>query len=265
MAPPISTPFSGSPDPTAIFMTESLKAVLYKTRYAIEHRQGLAAMLGDPGLGKSTLMRYLYAYYCAQPGVLCAFIPNPSFTSDFAVLRRICLELGVEPKRSMLAQQSTFQDWLIEQYTNGQNVVVFLDEAQKLDTPQLEMCRTLLNFETDREKLVQIVLAGNLELRDRLKQPRHKPLLSRIFAPSLISPMMPSEMRGMLELRCNREDIPFPFEPDALKAIYDFSSGVPRHALMIAEFCYARMRDMDSSVVTRQMVEEIVDSLVIDD
>ena len=80
----------------------------------------------------------------------------------------------------MQAQQNEFQRWLMEQsFEHNRNIVVFLDEAQTLDGNQLEMCRSLLNFETNTEKLVQIVLAGNLELRDRLKLRRHKPLLSR--------------------------------------------------------------------------------------
>lgn len=263
--PSLTTPFSGSPDPTVVFLTPSLKAVLYKTRYAVEHRQGLAAILGDPGLGKSTLMRYLHAYFASQTNVLCAFIPNPDFTSNFAVLKRVCLELNVEPKRSMLAQQVEFQDWIIEQYRNEVNVVIFLDEAQKLDNSQLEMCRTLLNFETDREKMLQIVLAGNLELRDRLKTPKHKALLSRIFAPSLISPMAPDEMKAMLQLRCDRENLPFPFEHQALKAIYDYTGGIPRHALRVAEFAYAQMRDLDLQVVSLSVVEAVIEGLSIDD
>lgn len=264
--PPPPTLFSGSPDPTTIFLTASIKAVLYKTRYAIEHRQGLAAILGDPGLGKSTLLRYLYALYSSLEGYKCAFIPNPNFTSDFAVLKRLCSELNIEPKRSMLAQQNEFQRWLMDQYVeHNANIVVFMDEAQTLDSNQLEMCRSLLNFETNTEKLVQIVLAGNLELRDRLKQRRHKPLLSRIFAPSLISPMTPDEMRGMLQVRCDRESVPFPFEPDALKAIYDYSGGVPRHALAAAEFAYAQMHELELTSVSSSIVEAVIDGLKIDE
>ena len=259
------TPFSGSPDPTAVFLTASLKAVLYKTRYAIEHRQGLAAILGDPGLGKSTIMRYIYTLYSAQEKYACAFIPNPNFSSVFALMRRICDELGIEPRRSMLAQQVALQEWLLEKYSDDFNVVVFLDEAQKLASDQLELCRTLLNFETEREKLVQIVLAGNLELRDRLKQRRHKPLKSRIFAPSLISSMTPDEMKGMLQLRCDRDSIPFPFEADALQLLYDYTGGIPRHALAIAEFSYAKMREAETSAITRLAVKEVIDGLKIDD
>jgi general secretion pathway protein A len=259
------TAFSGSPDPTAVYLTPGLKAVLYKTRYAVEHRQGLAAILGDPGLGKSTLMRYLYAHFSSLPSFLCVFVPNPNFKSDFAVLKKIAGDLGVEPKRSMLQQQSEFEDWLVKQYTEGNNIVVFIDEAQKLDSEQLELVRTLLNFETDKEKLIQIVLAGNLELRDRLKLKKHKPLLSRVFAPSLISPMTLEETRGMLEVRCERESLPFPFDEASLKIIYDYSGGVPRHALRVAEFAYAQMRDLELTTITSDIVEAMIEGLKIDE
>src|SRR5262249_26838569 len=146
------------------------------------------------GIGKSTLLRYMYAHISALPGYLPTLIPNPNFKSDFACLKKISGDLGMEPKRSMLAHQAAFEDFLVEQFARGLNVVVFIDEAQKLDTSQLELIRTLLNFETSSEKLIQIVLAGNLDLRDRLLQKRNKPLLNRVFAPSLLNAMTHEEM-----------------------------------------------------------------------
>src|ERR1035438_9366552 len=192
--PALVTPFSSSPDPTVVFVTAGWQSTVYKTRYAIEHRQGLAAILGDPGIGKSTLLRYLFAHFSSLPGYLTTLIPNPSFKSDFACLKKVSGDLGMEPKRSMLVQQSAFEDFLADQYAKNINVVVFMDEAQKLDTSQLELVRTLLNFETDREKLIQIVLAGNLDLRDRLLLKRNKPLANRIFAPSLVNALSYDEM-----------------------------------------------------------------------
>jgi len=100
----------------------------------------------------------------------------------------------------MLAQQSAFENFLVDQYAKGLNVVVMIDEAQKLDGAQLELVRTMLNFETDKEKLIQVVLAGNLDLRDRLLQKKNKAIANRIFAPSLFNPLTMDEMVGMLQV-----------------------------------------------------------------
>jgi general secretion pathway protein A len=263
--PNLITPFSGSPDPTVVFATSDWKKTVYKTRYAIDHRQGLAAILGDPGIGKSTLIRYLYAHISSLPGYLPTLIPNPNFKSDFACLKKISGDLGMEPKRSMLAHQSAFEDFLVEQYEKDLNVVVFIDEAQKLDTAQLELIRTLLNFETDREKLIQVVLAGNLDLRDRLLQKRNKPLANRIFAPSLVNTMTYEEMVGMLRVRCDRESIGWPFEEAALQALYEYSGGVPRSALRACEFAYAQMTDSDLRSISGEIMASVVSELQINE
>src|SRR5262249_48546882 len=146
-------------------------------------------------------------------------------------LKKISGDLGLEPKRSMLAQQAAFESHLVEKYAAGLNVVVFIDEAQKLDGAQLELLRTCLNFETDKEKLVQIIMAGNLEVGGRLRQRKNKALRSRIFAPSVVNTMTFDDMVGMLGVRCDRESIRWPFSDGALQVLYRESGGVPRTIL----------------------------------
>ena len=261
----VSTPFSTSPDPTALLLTPALRAVEYKTRYAIEHRQGLAAILGDGGLGKSTMLRHLYARYSALEGYRALLLPTPAFRSDHALLKAIAMRLGVAPKRSMTEQHTAFEEWLVDEYSAGNNILVLIDEAQRLPSDQLEVIRTLLNFETDREKLIQIVLAGNLQLRDRLRMQRHRPLRTRVFAPSLISPMTPEEVSEMLELRCRRAAIPFPFTGTAVRALYEFSGGIPRLVLQAAEFSYAQMLEQQLSSIEGELVETVASGLTLDD
>jgi general secretion pathway protein A len=265
VTPAVITPFSCSPDPTVVYVTSGWKNTIYKTRYTIEHRQGLAAILGDPGLGKSTMMRYLYAHFSALPGYLCTFIPTPNFRSDFAALKKISGDLGLEPKRSLLAQQNAFESFLVDKYGEGLNVVVFIDEAQKLDAAQLELVRTCLNFETDREKLLQVVLAGNLELRNRLLKKQNKPLANRIFAPSMVNTMTYDDMVGMLRIRCERESIAWPFSNDALQTLYRESAGVPRTILQFAEFAYAQMQDLGSREISENIMSAVATELRIDD
>ena len=170
----LHVPFSSSPDPTALHVTPALKATIHKVQYTVAARQGLALILGDFGLGKSTVLRYIFARASAVPNNNATFIPTPSFRSSFAMLQKICSDFEIPPARSELAQQEALERFLLEQYEQGKNVLLFVDEAQRLKPDQLELVRTMLNFETNTAKLIQIVLAGQLELREKLLRKRHR-------------------------------------------------------------------------------------------
>ena len=253
------TPFSISPDPNALFLTPAIRSALHRTKYTIDHRQGLAALLGDVGLGKSTLLRYLHAHYSAREDTISRLIPNPQWPSKYAMAKAICLEYGLpEPKRSLVAQQTAFERFLTAELAAGRNVVLFVDEAQALAADQLEFIRTMLNFETDKEKLIQIVMAGQLDLRDRLLLPKHKALFSRIFAPTLLNPLLYPEMIGMLKARCDLVEIPFPFAEDALNQIHDYAGGIPREILRTCELAYSLMRELGLNAIDGGLVTAVV-------
>jgi general secretion pathway protein A len=257
-APPALTPFSISPDPTALYLTPAIKTTVYKTQYAIEKRQGLAAILGDVGLGKSTIMRYVFSKVASLPQNVATFVPSPSFRSSFAMLKKISSDFGVPPQRSELAQQEALEKFVVDQYEVGNNVVIFVDEAQRLKPDQLEVVRVFLNFETNKEKMVQLVLAGQLDLRDRLLTKRYKPLLSRIFAPSLLNPLEYGEMVEMLRARCTMDSIPWPFTDDALRPLYDAAGGVPRSILKACQLAYGMMLDMGGSEINADLLTEVL-------
>jgi general secretion pathway protein A len=241
------TAFSVSPDPAYLYITPNLEATLHKCRYTIDYRQGLTCILGDVGLGKSSIIRYLYNEYAERDDVEAIYIPSPNFATDFAFMKALCLELGLPKRRSMLDQEGELRVHLINVYSDDRNVVLFIDEAQRLTGKMLEIVRVLLNFETDDAKLIQIVLAGQLELRDRLKDPSKKALRSRIFAPSLLAPLTLDETVDMLEFRCAQFRQRNPFGQDAVRALFERSSGVPRDMLRIAGIAWdmARMHDVD--------------------
>src|SRR5215472_19359283 len=96
----LEVPFSSSPDPTALHVTPALKATIHKVCYTIDARQGLALILGDYGLGKSTLLRYIFARVSALPHNNATFIPTPSFRSSFAMLQKICADFDIPPAHS---------------------------------------------------------------------------------------------------------------------------------------------------------------------
>ena len=251
----VDTPFFISPSPTSLYLTASLQATLAKVRFALNKRQGLSTILGDVGLGKSSILRYLYAEYAAHETVTTTLVPTPTFPSEFAMLKSICLDFGLAPRRSLTAQLEELNSFLVEQYQAGRLVILFVDEAQKLKFKELELVRAFLNFETDRHKLLQLVLAGQLELKDRLQLDSYKAIKSRVFTSSLLSPLTLQETVEMLAYRCNFAQIQNPFSLPTVERIYELTGGVPRAVLTLAALCYEMMGMMGVSEVDVDLVE----------
>lgn len=227
-------PFSISPNPNLLYLTSALRVTLEKVRFVVDSRQGLTAILGDVGLGKSTILRYLYNEYEAREDVASTMIPSPNFPSEFAFLKKICLDFGLPPRRSMSDHENELKAFLADLYAQDKTCVVFIDEAQRLPGPQLELVRTLLNFETDETKLLQVVLSAQLELRQKLMDRTKKALRSRIFAPSMLAPLSLSETREMIAFRCQQARVLDPFTTEAVEALYACTGGVPREVLKVA-------------------------------
>lgn len=251
------SPFSISPNPNSMYMTPTIKAVVNRSKFAIDARMGLTAILGDVGLGKSTILRFLYNDYTAHEddSVTCV-IPSPEYPSHFALLRAICIFFGLPTKRSLHEQLDVFQAFLLDQDEAEKLVVVFIDESQKLTYKMLELIRSMLNFEKPDYKLVQIVLAGQLELRDRLLEKKNKALYSRIFAPSLLSPMTQQETHDMIVHRCAFANIDNPFPNETMARIYELTGGVPRNILSLCAMSFEMMIRFGESSATSELVEQ---------
>ncbi len=257
------TPFSISPNPLALYLTDSLRAVLHKTRYVINHRQGLSCILGDVGLGKSTMLRYLSSEYSAREEFRTFLIPTPNFPSPFAMLKDICLGFGLEPKSSRNAQERMFNDFLVEEYAQDKNVILFIDEAQNLDNKQLELVRAILNFETNEEKLVQIILAGQLELKAKLDNKRNKYLKSRIVMLSSLNALTLAETREMVSTKCEYAEIKNPFIDEAIERIYKQTAGIPRSVLKMCAMLYVLMNEYKLDEIPIDEIENIKDEVAV--
>jgi general secretion pathway protein A len=248
------TPFSVSPNPLTLYITDALEAVLFKVRFTVNRRQGLTILLGDNGLGKSTVVRYLHAEFDARDDVISMLVPTPDYSSEFAMLQALCINVGLPKRRSILAHQEELQQWLVTQYAEGRNVVWFIDEAQKLTHKMLEVVRTLLNYETGEEKLIQIVLAGQLELREKLLSDKQKALKSRLMPSSVLGTLTLAEMAAMLESRCKAGKIKNPFTPEVLERLYIVSQGIPRAVLRLCAFAYDLMLANKQQTVTVDLI-----------
>lgn len=232
------SPFSTIPNPNSLYLTDSLRAVVNKARYVIDSRQGLTCVNGDIGFGKSTILRFLYSEYDSRPDTVTTLITMPNFPSAFSMLKSISEDFEIESTRSMQSQQRKFQQFLVEQLAQDKNVVVFIDEAQDLKTKHLDLIRALLNFETNTQKLIQFVIAGQMELQQILNRKVNKPLKSRIITTSTLAPLNLVEASEMIQKRCEYQAIINPFAMETLSAIHDKAEGVPRSILKICGFLY---------------------------
>jgi general secretion pathway protein A len=212
---------------------------------------------------KSTVLRYLYGEYAAKENVVTTLIPTPKFPSIFGMLKYICSDFGIDPKRSFVAQQDALQEFLLNTYQEGRNVVLFIDEAQLLDNQQLELIRGFLNFETHQHKLIQIALAGQLELREKLNTDKNKPLYSRISTYSVLDPLTADETAAMIEHRCAFAGIANPFTREAMETVYIKSKGIPRSILKLCALAYEMMLMSDDKEITPDYVEDTVPEVAV--
>jgi general secretion pathway protein A len=247
--------FSISPNPRFFYITPSVQAAVAKTKYVIRSRQGLTTVIGDVGLGKTSLLRLLFNEYADDETYAVAFMVNPKQTSETAFLKAICTEFGVPTRRSLRETEYELRAFLVEQYKASKNVVLFIDEAQQLRGPMFEQIRQILNFETDTTKLISIVMAGQVELRYKLADKSKRALVSRIAVSSTLDALSLEETAGMIDFRCTVAGVQNPFEPDAITAIYQFSKGVPREAIKLCAMAvqYATLNRL--STIPADLVE----------
>ncbi len=258
-------PFLIGPDPGLLYLTASLKATLQKVRLVFDLRQGLTTLLGDVGMGKTTILRYLHGQYVNNEAYLTAYLPSPNFPSDFAFLKSICGEFGLSPKRSMVGQEQELRKFLTELYGQNKTAILFIDEAHCLTGKHLELIRVLLNFETDKTKLLQILLVAQLELRDKLRDKSKQAIRSRIFAPSLLAALTLNETREMIAYRCEQVQVPNPFSNETVEAIYLKTGGVPREILKICLMAWELMKRMGENSVPPEAINEIAPEATYED
>jgi general secretion pathway protein A len=249
--------FSISPNPTLMVATPAIRGVLFKIRYCIKARQGLSLIVGDFGLGKSTLLRAIHGELAGRPDVVTTLLPTAKFPTALAFLKRICDDLGVARRKAAIDQQAEFSKFLIDQAKTGKTVVILVDEAQLMDGEQLELVRTLLNNESHTHKLIQFVLAGQLSIVPRLKGPKLKALKSRIVAPCSVNPLNLEEAREMVRLRCETWNMPNPFPAPVFERMYQLTDGVPRLLLRLCALT-AALAESTAVPITTEMVEAIV-------
>ena len=232
-------PFGVTPNPRFLYLGAGHREALASLIYGIEAGRGFMALIAEPGMGKTTLLFQMLQYF--RPFARTAFLFQTQCTPR-EFLRFLLLELGCELNREydLVAMHEALNRCLLEESRAGRHFVVVIDEAQNLDPAVLEMVRLLSNFETPQAKLLQIVLAGQPELGQKISRPCLGQLRQRVSLLSTLAPLPEEEVDRYVSFRLRAaghagEPI---FTPQALKLIAELSGGIPRK---INNICFNAM------------------------
>jgi general secretion pathway protein A len=249
-------PFSLAPDPRYLFLSASHREALAHLLYGIEEGEGFIEVIGQVGTGKTTLCRTLLDRIGSDAEIAYIFNPSPS---EVELLSAINREFGLPTAaRTRTDLLDGLNQFLLEKNASGRRVLLVIDEAQNLDPAVLEQVRLLSNLETDRAKLLQIVLIGQPELEENLSRSDLRQLRQRITVRWSLKPLSRPEVGEYLEHRLRVAGLADPrlFTPGALRALTRVSRGIPRliNALadraLLAGYTEGR-REIDARLVRR--------------
>jgi general secretion pathway protein A len=247
-------PFNTTPDPRFLYLTPGHREALAQLTYGVQEAKGFLILTGDVGTGKTTLLQTLMQRLDANTAA--AFIFNSTLPFD-GILEYMLEDFGVTKAGATRAQRLfALNNFLIERRRTGQNTVLIIDEAQNLDPPTLEQIRLLSNFETPRDKLLQILLVGQPELRAKLQLPELRQLKQRISLRCTIPTLTPDETREYIRFRlrvAGARDLGL-FTDQAIDRITAYAAGTPRVVNIVCDHClligYAdQRRRIDAGIV----------------
>ncbi len=221
-------PFNVTPDPRFLFFSERHREAYDSLLYGVEHRKGFVVLTGEVGCGKTTVCRSVLNQLPA--GTHSALILNPSLTPS-QLIRAILLDLGIEPKgRDKLVHIAQLNRFLLKCLEENENVCVLIDESQNLNSQLMEQVRMLSNLETDQHKLMQIILSGQPELKERLQQPQLRQLRQRVMVHCDLEPLSAVETALYIQHRLNVAGAGgrIRFTPAAAELIHQNTAGIPR-------------------------------------
>ena len=249
-------PFAITPDPRYLYLSERHAEALAHLLYGINEAGGFVQLTGEVGTGKTTIVRSLLAQTPKNAEI--ALILNPKMTAPEFLLT-ICEELGIGVPDSALGSLKDLVDilsqYLLRAHANGQRVVLVVDEAQNLAPEVLEQVRLLTNLETNTQKLLQIILIGQPELRELLARNELRQLAQRITGRYHLNPLSREETAAYVLHRLRvagaTTDI---FAPGALNEVFRLSQGVPRVINVICDRALLGAYSQDRHRVTTALV-----------
>jgi general secretion pathway protein A len=254
-------PFALTPDPDYLYPSRVHKEALSYLRYGIESHAGFVVITGAIGSGKTTLLQTMLRGLDGQTTV--ARVMN-TLLDPRELLESAMIDLGLDPAgKSKPAMLKAFGEFLVNERSAGRLVLLVIDEAQNLTLPALEEIRMLSNLETEKSKLLQIILIGQPDLRDKLDRPELEQLRQRITVSYHLEPIDSDETNHYVNHRLALASIaaPLSFPREVTDRIFDRSGGVPRLINVIADATLVFGYGEERSEIDASLIEEVITDL----
>ena len=254
-------PFKLVPNPAYLFLSRSHEEALSHLTYAVIQGEGFIEITGEVGTGKTTLCRAFLEHL--NDDTKAAYIFNPNLDS-LELLKTINDEFGI-PSDADNAKDliDTLNAFLIEQKTQGKKTILLIDEAQNLTNEVLEQLRLLSNLETARHKLLQIILVGQPELKEKLNSHELRQLRQRISLSCRLVPLSFKDVRNYIQHRINVASgkSGIRFADAAYRSIYNYSQGIPRLINIVCDRALLTAFGLDQKEITQEIIRSSIKEL----
>src|SRR5579859_4484506 len=254
-------PFGVTPDPRFLYLSPAHREALASMVYGIEAGRGFISLIAPPGMGKSTLLFHLLEKF--RSSARTAFLFQTQCNSR-EFMRFLLGELGYEcDDHDFVRMHEEFNRRLLQEARAGNRFIVVIDEAQNLEPSVLETVRLLSDFETPRAKLMQIILAGQPELADKLVRPGMIQLRQRVSLMAGLKPLSFEETNAYIHHRLHVAGYsggPI-LTPDALMRISEFTAGIPRNINNLCFNCLSLACALQRRVIDSEIVDEVIADL----
>lgn len=252
-------PFTITPNPNFLYLSGIHREAFAHLLYGIDSHAGFIALTGEVGTGKTTVLRTLLSQLNTEK-YRSALIFNPCVSAE-QLLANICREFGCESSGPHgFGNLDDLNRYLLEQNAAGRTVVLVIDEAQNLTPDVMEQVRLISNLETEQDKLIQIILAGQPELNDVLNRHDLRQLSQRITVRCRLTPMKLNDTQDYIShrLKVSGSRIPGLFTRGAVKKIYRFSRGIPRLINVVCDQALVLAWTRESLTVTSSIAAQVI-------